>query len=545
MPEAHPLSHLPYGDATPQERLDVLLTTNGKLERVEQLPPTTETLLRSSRSAVSIGYVMPPSMQRSGMMGSLPMLHTPSKPMSTKRESTRQLAPGIIGLMRRTDHERTSGTGATVPVAEAWLEDMLDLIHVREADGSMPSGGERNGLSRAKLDRQSLLSEGLTPEQVARLHQTLFVHSFGVHEQLEALLRTCRPQARATVCTRFVRSLVAVFERLLRSTIHSELVELLHGMEDEVGLVNKHAHQRIEEAKLAEAELSQTIRVALRRAEVAEAKAAEAEARRQVVHAELSGADASLASVSTALQEVHASEVQTRETLAALRIDFMQQQGLASAEEAKRAERDSSAKATLSRLLAAANASISAHERTHAQDVETAATLRSRVEHLSKLNQGLEAEVAAAKASAASARAELRKLVEDSSRNEEQLRILAEDAASSKRRAQTLAPLEARTKHLDAEVERLRALLEMSSQRAEQAEATCVRLKAETVASKAVNRSIEASSIEMVETRSVEELDELYLMLEAERSERLRLEERLVVLEQLHENGQLARVQQH
>ena len=177
MPEAHPLSHLPYGDATPQERLDVLLTTNGKLERVEQLPPTTETLLRSSRSAVSIGYVMPPSMQRSGMMGSLPMLHTPSKPVSTKREITRQLAPGIIGLMRRTDHERTSGTGATVPVAEAWLEDMLDLIHVREPDGSMPSGGERNGLSRAKLDRQSLLSEGLTPEQVARLHQTLFVLS--------------------------------------------------------------------------------------------------------------------------------------------------------------------------------------------------------------------------------------------------------------------------------------------------------------------------------------------------------------------------------
>ena len=74
---------------------------------------------------------------------------------------------------------------------------------------------------------------------------------------------------------RFVRSLVAIFERLLRASIHSSLVELLHGMEDEVGVVNEHAHRRIEAAKQTEAELEQTIRAALRRADAAEVKAAQ------------------------------------------------------------------------------------------------------------------------------------------------------------------------------------------------------------------------------------------------------------------------------
>lgn len=461
-----------------QQRLDFLLSGGRLHQSVEPLKPPTETLLKGSHSTVTMTRVMPSGLQRPGVAASLPVLAVPSM-ASNKRKGGRALPPGIIGHMRRTDHERMSATNANAPAAESWLDDMLDLIYIREEDSdSVPSLGAGGGLIRARLDRAHLRAQGLSTDQVAQLHQSLFVHTFGLHQSLEVLLKLLRPQAQAVVSTRFVRSLVAIFERLLRTSMHSELVELLHGMEDEVGSINDHAQHTMQAAKALEDELRQTIRAALRRADAAEVEAAEAEAKRLTVLVDLSQADAEVARMAEVLADALAGETEARESLSALRIDFMRQKGAQSAEEANRAAMDGAAKATLSKKLLEGQATISdlegrlaselsAHEETRMQ----VAALRASLKHESKRNISLKLATLAAKQKAVTARAQVR-----------------EGSAQSNR---LLTDREEEMKALKGEIAQMARELKSQAQRAGSAESVCVELESRMLAMRAIHACLE------------------------------------------------------
>lgn len=465
-----------------EQRLNFLLHGGRVHQSVEQLRPPTETLLKGSHSTVTMKRVLPSVLQRPGQAASLPMLAAPSV-ANTKHKSGRAVPPGIIGLMRRTDHERVSANNASVPAAESWLDDMLDLMQVRgEDDSSMPSPGAGGGLTRARLDRAHLQEQGLSAEQVAQLHQSLFVHTFGLHQSLEALLKFCHPKAQAIVSARFVRSLVAIFERLLRTSIHSELVDLLHGMEDEVGSINECAQRTMQTAKTLENELRQTIRAALRRADAAEAEAAESEARRLTVLADVSEADAELARMGQALADAQAAETKAQESLSALRIDFMQRKGEMGAEEAKRVAIDGAAKASLSKKLLEAQSKISDLEERLASELAAheatrmhAAALNASLKHEAKRNISLKLSTMAAKQKAATARAELR------------------DGSAQCRRL--LTEKEEELNSLNLETARLKREVACESMRTGRAESTCIQQEATMVAMRAIHACLEDAAL--------------------------------------------------
>ena len=166
-----------------------------------------------------------------------PQLSPTRSPQWSPRRTTRlqgtTLTTALTFVERDLALRRSSAmaTGANVSTAEAWLEDMLELVTI---DGGQKGGSAPlHGLTRAKMSRQQLYAEGLDASQAAQLYTCLFVHSFGVHQSMKDLLRPCTANARAKVGSRFIRALVAISERLVRTNIHSELVEMLHGMEDE------------------------------------------------------------------------------------------------------------------------------------------------------------------------------------------------------------------------------------------------------------------------------------------------------------------------
>ena len=173
-----------------------------------------------------------------------------------------------------------------VSTAEAWLEDMLELI---EIEGGVAARGMEgaHGLRRARIDRRELAAAGLSPAQVARLYLSLFVHSFGAHQAIESALRGCSAVSRATLGVRVLTVLVAVSERLIRTSMHSELVEMMHALEDELSEVEKHANARVDEAEARVRELTRTVAAALREADAAALSRAEESARRLALSAEL------------------------------------------------------------------------------------------------------------------------------------------------------------------------------------------------------------------------------------------------------------------
>ena len=90
-------------------------------------------------------------------------------------------------------------------------------------------------LQRAQLDRDELLRLGLrSDEQCARFYQMLFVYSYGLHHSLQELLGMTAESHRAELAVRFWRTFVGIAEQLLKAGIHTELLELLHGLETEV-----------------------------------------------------------------------------------------------------------------------------------------------------------------------------------------------------------------------------------------------------------------------------------------------------------------------
>ena len=110
------------------------------------------------------------------------------------------------------------------------------------------------GLARVGLGRPQLQAEGLVAEEVERLYQLLFVYSIGLQHSVQQNLKRLTDAAAAPVALRWWRALVAVAERLLRTQLRTELLDLLHGMEEEVhdarvsaALEGAEAHERGEQ----------------------------------------------------------------------------------------------------------------------------------------------------------------------------------------------------------------------------------------------------------------------------------------------------------
>ena len=93
---------------------------------------------------------------------------------------------------------QVTGQATNVTTAEAWLEDMLELVKIKAADGSdVPEAA--HGMERASIDRKHLSAAGMDTASIGRLYQLLFVHSFGMHQSLSAVLEPLSEVARAQV----------------------------------------------------------------------------------------------------------------------------------------------------------------------------------------------------------------------------------------------------------------------------------------------------------------------------------------------------------
>ena len=90
------------------------------------------------------------------------------------------------------------------------------------------------GLSRVGLGRTQLQAEGLAADEVDRLYQLLFVYSIGLQHSVQQNLKRLTDAAAAPIALRWWRALVAVAERLLRTQLRTELIDMLHGMEADV-----------------------------------------------------------------------------------------------------------------------------------------------------------------------------------------------------------------------------------------------------------------------------------------------------------------------
>ena len=72
-----------------------------------------------------------------------------------------------LALQRAKGHVGRAPGGANVSTAEAWLEDMLELIVV---DGGEPvASAAEKGLTRARIDQNQLYADGLDANQAAQL----------------------------------------------------------------------------------------------------------------------------------------------------------------------------------------------------------------------------------------------------------------------------------------------------------------------------------------------------------------------------------------
>ena len=96
---------------------------------------------------------------------------------------------------------QVAGQATNVTTAEAWLEDMLELVKIKGADGS-DAPEAAHGMERASIDRRALLEVGMDTASIGRLYQLLFVHSFGMHQSLSAVLEPLSVDARAQVAVR-------------------------------------------------------------------------------------------------------------------------------------------------------------------------------------------------------------------------------------------------------------------------------------------------------------------------------------------------------
>ena len=134
---------------------------------------------------------------------------------------------------------------------------------------AMAAGGD---LQSVMLDRDELSRLGLrTEDHCGRFYQMLFVYSYGLHHSLQELLGVAAESHRAELAVRFWRTFVGIAERLLKAGIHTELLELLHGMETEVSdlTAESAAREQRNEAEVTELRVVAAAAVKVRVAHVA------------------------------------------------------------------------------------------------------------------------------------------------------------------------------------------------------------------------------------------------------------------------------------
>ena len=131
------------------------------------------------------------------------------------------------------------------------------------------------GLARVGLGRTQLQAEGLAAKEVEGLYQLLFVYSVGLQHSVQQNLKRLTDAAAAPIALRWWRALVAVAERLLRTQLRTELIDMLHGMEDDVHEAQRSAAVEGAEAHERGEQMQALLDAALRVTDKSSAAAAE------------------------------------------------------------------------------------------------------------------------------------------------------------------------------------------------------------------------------------------------------------------------------
>tara|TARA_B100000795_G_scaffold165994_1_gene124872 strand:+ start:90 stop:995 length:906 start_codon:yes stop_codon:yes gene_type:complete len=131
------------------------------------------------------------------------------------------------------------------------------------------------GLARVGLGRTQLQAEGLAAREVEGLYQLLFVYSVGLQHSVQQNLKRLTDAAAAPIALRWWRALVAVAERLLRTQLRTELIDMLHGMEDDVHEAQRSAAVEGAEAHERGEQMQALLDAALRVTDKSSAAAAE------------------------------------------------------------------------------------------------------------------------------------------------------------------------------------------------------------------------------------------------------------------------------
>ena len=190
---------------------------------------------------------------------------------------------------------------ARAGTAEGWLEDMLEIPPEGRSDegwGLMPL----QGLARVGLGRAQLQAEGLAAEEVDRLYQLLFVYSIGLQHSVQQNLKRLTDAAAAPIALRWWRALVAVAERLLRTQLRTELLDLLHGMEEEVHDARVSAALEGAEAHERGAQMQALLDAALRVTDKSSAAAAERACQLKLLSGEVRMQERQVTGLEAALQ---------------------------------------------------------------------------------------------------------------------------------------------------------------------------------------------------------------------------------------------------
>ena len=168
-------------------------------------------------------------------------------------------SPAAARSPKAQQHSRSPSKAAAAAAAAS--EAASEAAAAAAAEVRAAAGG----LQRAQLSREALADLGLADDAAAgRLYHLLFVYSFGMANSLDELTRRLPDASRAALTLRVWRTVVGIGEQLLRASCRTELLELLHGMEDEVGAIAAAAKQNADDEKRERDELRATLDAALR-----------------------------------------------------------------------------------------------------------------------------------------------------------------------------------------------------------------------------------------------------------------------------------------
>ena len=122
--------------------------------------------------------------------------------------------------------------------------------------------------------------------------------------------------------TNFWRTLVGIGERLLRTTLHTELLDLLHGMEEEVSLIRADAELRGSAAKDAHGAVTKALEASVRLGESDKRRVAELEEEKQALEERASSAEAECKRFKGQIEEMRSVQAAKDKQMAVLEIQL-------------------------------------------------------------------------------------------------------------------------------------------------------------------------------------------------------------------------------